>query len=831
MRKIITILSAMLAVATACQKHYELNTDFAMPTSLSSPSSVTLDVTSSSTVQLAWTGGGAADGGIVLYEVLFDKAGGNFSEPLTVMPSDLGAGQTLTLTHAALNTIARKAGVAPNQTGSFIWTVRGSKGGVSKTYDGYETLSVTRGEGIDNMPERLFVAGSAAKEAGQEFRVVEEGLYSIVTRLGAGSLRFTSEKGGGLVFHASEAGKLVEGEGDFDVAEAPATGLARITVNFNTLSLKIESVEAQLHAAWEATGVDFAVLEYEGDGVFSGEGEAVFYGPGRDGTPSWCSWVEERYSFLVEIDGVQKRWGSGFGGNSFTPDGTDSFYYIYEFDKVDWDALWKMDHALDLKNVRVTVWTNKDNQFTHMVEEAGPIVYDQPTAAPAELFLTGAAAEVDGQAFRKDGNKFVAYAKLNAGALSFVDGDGVKYFIQNENDLYIGKRSYDVTASEGVTRITVDFSTNKVTFDEIGTDVRMIWGCNYDTVIALSYQGGGKFAGEGRVVFVDASRPESNPPSWLGWTEERYYFIATVNGTEVCWGRLDGEDAENRPDGEVSETFYDIGEFEWSQWDHLWKMGSIFDNSNVSAVIDTNDEGHFRHSFTKQSEDPFPPTVAPSELTLSGTGAEVEGQAFRKVADGEFVIFARLQEGTLSFRGDGKNYFFDAEKGLLQGDGAGTAAATAEGAVTKLSVNFKDLTVKAESIDKVRMIWGCCFGDIVPMTYEGAGVWGGSGKAEFVQPGDPRCTWLSWVEERYYFVVTIDGEERLCWGRLDGVDGEYRPDDERFTAGDNFYDCGEFGWSQWDHLWKMAGEMDGSDIEVKLFTNKDGVMTHTITKK
>ena len=247
-----------------------------------------------------------------------------------------------------------------------------------------------------------------------------------------------------------------------------------------------ESVEAQLHAAWEATGVDFAVLEYEGNGVFSGEGEAVFYGPGRDGTPSWCSWVEERYSFLVEIDGVQKRWGSSFGGNSFTPDGTESFYYIYEFDKADWDALWKMDHALDLKNVRVTVWTNKDNQFTHMVEEAGPIQYDQPTSTPAELFLTGAAAETDGQAFRKDGDKFIAYAKLNAGALSFVDGDGVKYFIQNDNDLYIGKRSYDVTASEGVTRVTVDFSTNKVTFDEIGTDVRMIWGCNYETVIALS---------------------------------------------------------------------------------------------------------------------------------------------------------------------------------------------------------------------------------------------------------------------------------------------------------------------------------------------------------
>lgn len=600
MKKIIAILSAVLSLAFACQKQYELNTDFAMPVSLSSLSSVTLDVTSSSTVQLSWTGGGAADGGIVLYEVLFDKAGGDFSEPLTVLPSDLGAGQTLTLSHANLNTIARKAGVAPNQTGSFIWTVRGSKGGVVKTFDGFETLTVTRGEGIDNMPERLYVTGSAAKEDGQEFRIVEEGLYSIVTRLGDGSLRFTSEKGGGLVFHASDAGKLIEGEGDYMVTKAPETGIARITVNFNTLSLKIESVESVLHAAWEATGVDFAVLEYEGDGVFSGEGEAVFYGPGRDGTPSWCSWVEERYSFLVEIDGVQKRWGSSFGGNSFSPDGTEEFYYIYEFDKADWDALWKMDHALDLKNVRVTVWTNKDNHFTHIVEEAGPIVYEQPKAAPAGLFLTGAAAEVDGQAFRKDGDKFIAYTKLNAGTLSFVDNAGVKYFIQNENDLYIGRRSYDVAASEGVTRITVDFSTNKVTFDEIGTEVRMVWGCNYETVITLSYQGGGKFTGEGRVVFVDSSRPETNPPSWLSWTEERYYFIASVNGSEVCWGRLPGEDGENRPDGVVSETFYDIGEFAWEQWEHLWKMGSVFDNSNVSAVIDTNDEGHFRHSFTKQ---------------------------------------------------------------------------------------------------------------------------------------------------------------------------------------------------------------------------------------
>ena len=175
-KKLLFIAAAVLGIAAGCQK-YELNTDFSMPVELDSPSNVILDVTSSSTVVLSWNGGGAADGGVLLYNVLFDKTGGDFSEPLATMPSDLGAKNTLTLTHAQLNTLARKAGVKPNETGSFIWTVTASRGGVTKTFDGYASLSVVRGEGIDNIPEHLYVAGSAALEAGQEFRMEEEGLF------------------------------------------------------------------------------------------------------------------------------------------------------------------------------------------------------------------------------------------------------------------------------------------------------------------------------------------------------------------------------------------------------------------------------------------------------------------------------------------------------------------------------------------------------------------------------------------------------------------------------------------------------------------------------
>lgn len=833
MKKILSIFAIILLFA-GCQPTYELNTAFTMPTSLDSPASVVLDVTSSNTVVLSWEGGSAADGGVVLYEVLFDAPGGDFSNPIAVIPSDQGALSQLTLSHAELNTIARKAGVKPNETGEFIWTVRGSKGGESKLFDGYQTIRVTRGEGIDNMPVKLYVAGAAAAEAGQEFRVVEEGLYSIVTRLRAGKLRFSSEKNGGDVFYATDAGKLVEGDGDYTVATAPATGLARITVNFNTLALKIETIEAQLHAQWEATHIDFAVLDYQGEGVFSGDGEAVFYGPGREGTPSWCSWVEERYSFMVEIDGVQTRWGSQYGANSFTPDGTAEFYYIVEAAPVDWDGLWKMDHDLDLKMVRATVYTNKDNQFTHTMEQAGEITYTQPAAAPAELFLSGAAAEIEGQPFRKDGDKFVIYSKLNAGPISFVDGDGVKYFIQGTDDLYVGKRTSDVPASTGVSRVTVDFASNKVSFEEVGTAVRMIWGCNYATVADLTYTGEGKFAGEGKVLFVDKSRPETGAPDWLSWTEERYYFIATVGGAEVCWGRLDGEDAENRPDGEVSATFYDIGEFAWSQWDHLWKMGSAFDNSMVSVTINTNDNGHFKHSFVKQSVDPFPPSVAPSELKIYGAAAETEGAAFRKVEDGVFVIFAKLKDGKLYFQGDGKTYFKGSES-LMQGEGDAEVAAST-GEASRVEVNFKNNTVNIREVTRVEFVWGCNECSPFAMSYQANGVWAGSGKVEFIQPGDPqfnRATWLSWEEERYRFLVSYDGEESAskCWGIPDGVVNEYRPDDERFANDPLFFNCVEFDrGGQWDHLWKMATEMNGNNVRIEVNTNQDGVMTHTVTK-
>lgn len=822
MKRNLLILITLLTAVFGCTQKYELDTEFTMPTELASPASVVLDVTSSSTVVLSWTGGKANDGGIVLYNVLFDEEGGDFSDPIATMPSDLGAGEQLTLTHAALNTIARNAGIKPNETGKLIWTVTGAKGGVTKAYDGYASLSITRGEGIDNMPEKLYVGGAAAKEAGQEFRVVEEGLYVIYTKLGAGALNFTSEKSGGFTFYSDNSGKLVEGEGSYNVDSAPASGLARITVNFNTLGVKIEEIGTTVRLAWGATyndpATDPMTLEYVGNGEFKGQGEVVFYGPGREGTPDWCSWVEERYYFIATVEGVEVCWGSDDAGNAILPDGTEEHFYLNEFAGVSqWDNLWKMDHALDLSNVEVTIYTNKDNKWTHSCEKAGEIVYEQPKSAPAELYIAGSAAETEGAAFRKASEGvFVLYQQLKAGNISFYSGDAepVKYFHDADKKLFIGARNAAVEASEGVTRITVDFNTNTVTYDQIGAEVKLVFAWTQNVYMTLSYQGNGKFVGEGEIKFHDA-----------GWSEERYNFRATVNGTEMAWGRIPELcDGEARPDGDnVPASWFYIGEYPVDQWSNLWKFASELENSTATCTINTNDNGAFTHSFVKASADPVPPTMAPAELALYGSGAEVEGQPFRQVSNGVFEVYAKLKDGSLAFKSSDKNYFVDAEKGLLQGAGEGVATASGDN-VTRIVVNYLDNTVKFEQISKVRCIFAANYVDLMNISYIGQGKWEGEGVINFLQPGS--IDWLSWVEERYYFIATIDGVDK-CWGRKDNVTGhDLKPSDEP-----DFYDIQESTWSQWDHCWKFAGEMDGATVHILIDSNKDGVMTHVVTKK
>lgn len=378
MKKILLICSALLAMMS-CQEDYEMNANFTVPSELSSPTSIQLDVTSSVPVVLSWAGGGADDGGIVLYEVLFDKADGDFSKPLAKMKSDQGAMPGLSVTHAAINTMARNAGIRPDETGTIKWTVNASKGGVVKRSDKVASISVTRGEGIDNIPTELYLYGSATENSGQgalPFRQVEEGVFQIYTKLSAGKITFKSATTGeALGYYMDENSKLKEGDTEMDAAAS--SEVVRLTVNFNTLAMTTDRIGSSVRCVWGATFGDIVVLNYTGNGKFVGVGNIMFLDPKNPASnpPSWLGWVEERYYFLAKVNDADACWGRGDDVSSERPVGGEplSFYSLHEFTWSQWEHLWKMKGSLDMTHATVTIDTNADGLMIHTFTNVTPI--------------------------------------------------------------------------------------------------------------------------------------------------------------------------------------------------------------------------------------------------------------------------------------------------------------------------------------------------------------------------------------------------------------------------------------------------------------------------
>lgn len=378
MKKILLICSALLAMMS-CQEDYELNTGFAVPSELVSPTSIQLDVTSSVPVVLSWNGGGADDGGIVLYEVLFDKADGDFSNPLAKMKSDQGAMPSLSVTHAAINTMARNAGIRPDETGTIQWTVNASKGGVVKRADKVASISVIRGEGIDNIPSELYLYGSATENNGQgglPFRQVEEGVFQIYTKLSAGKIALKSATTGeAFGYYIDAASKLKEGNEEMDVTAS--SEVVRLTVNFNTLAMTTDKIGTSVRCVWGATYGDIVVLDYTNNGKFVGAGNIMFLDPSNPASnpPDWLGWVEERYYFLANVNGINTCWGRGDDVSAERPVGGEpaSFYSLYEYTLSQWEHLWKMKGSLDMTHATVTIDTNADGLMIHTFTNVTPI--------------------------------------------------------------------------------------------------------------------------------------------------------------------------------------------------------------------------------------------------------------------------------------------------------------------------------------------------------------------------------------------------------------------------------------------------------------------------
>lgn len=262
-------MAAVLLVG--CSETYEFSTEFTTPTALNSPASVVIDVASANNVKFTWSGGGAEQG-IVIYEVLFDKVGGDFSNPVFRSFSDLGVDTTFTITQAQLNSVARKAGIAPESTGSIQWTVAASKGGVVKQSGISKQISVTRPGGIDYTGDTFYLYGTATENSGQgglAFRKSADGVFVIYTQVTTtGNIYFkstTSEDA--FVSYADETNKIIEGTGTSELAANAAGEVYRIVVDLNTQKMTVDKIK-DVKAIWGATFNVIGNMAYKGDGVF-----------------------------------------------------------------------------------------------------------------------------------------------------------------------------------------------------------------------------------------------------------------------------------------------------------------------------------------------------------------------------------------------------------------------------------------------------------------------------------------------------------------------------------------------------------------------------------
>lgn len=376
--KRIIYLSFIFVLLISCEKQYELSTGFTPPTDLESPLQVDIDVKSTENILLKWTGGAAEDGSYVTYEVLFDKTGGDFSNPVYRTLSDNGVESVLTLTHVTLNSIARNLGIRPGETGNIIWTVIASKAGEIKQSGLTETISVTRGEGLE-IPATLFLYGSGSENEGREgieFRQESEGKFVVYTKVqGDGELIFKSAEDENAIQYYYADDKLMEGTQTTSLSsnEFPY----RITVDFNTLSLKTEIISG-VRAIWGANYDTFGELDYVGNGIFQADNSEIrFIQQSRPETnpPSWLSWIEERYYFIATIDGNEWCWGRKDGVSPERPTGGEplSFYEIGEFPWSQWDHLWKMSGSLDLRKCTIIINTNLENMVVHQFSNVIPL--------------------------------------------------------------------------------------------------------------------------------------------------------------------------------------------------------------------------------------------------------------------------------------------------------------------------------------------------------------------------------------------------------------------------------------------------------------------------
>lgn len=361
-----SLLSTVIFLS--CQNiERELNINFSGVTKLNLPDdnvNINLRPITTASEVFKWDEAIAEDGGLVLYELAFDKEGGDFSKPVFKILSDGGGTQRqATVTHKQLVKIAAAGGINSSSTGKLKWTVIASKSLNLKVSTTIRTIQIQRPAGFAEIPSALYITGTAT-EAGADIakavpmKKVEDGVFEIYTSLKEGTYQLTDKQNTtGRKFYID--GSSVK-EGTNNTTVSGASKVYRIRYDFNVAAVLEATEIKEVGLYMSAYNAEIGKLSYVGAGKWQSSSIPVVFYPfswGRD----------ERYKFVLHTSAGDQYVGSSNANNGSSVGQPASYFYIYPVSDNQWDNTYKFNPSADNGNIKASLIFGTQGPYYHEI--------------------------------------------------------------------------------------------------------------------------------------------------------------------------------------------------------------------------------------------------------------------------------------------------------------------------------------------------------------------------------------------------------------------------------------------------------------------------------
>lgn len=357
--KISFMVMLTIIAITSCKKDTRaFNADVAPVTTLSAPdnaASFTLAPATGPSIQFKWTASPTQD--LVLYEVAFDKADGDFSKPIYKVLSDGSGVQTqATITQKVLNTIASMAGIASLSTGTLKWAVIVSKATNAKVSTTTHTIQLTRPAGFAVLPAALYITGSATEQGTDlsralPFKKISDGVFELYTSLTAGTYSLVDGTTGTPTSYSIQNNISVIAGGSTTVTGSK--NVYRISLDLGNAAATITQIVSVGFFNAPDNKVYFE-LPYIGNSQWEIDNTTITI-------PRESYGLDSRYKYkftVMDSAGNQSvEWYGSINSDNQDPSASTpaSYYYMYPVDNSQYNFCFKVNPAYNNKNANVNV--------------------------------------------------------------------------------------------------------------------------------------------------------------------------------------------------------------------------------------------------------------------------------------------------------------------------------------------------------------------------------------------------------------------------------------------------------------------------------------------